>query len=280
MSEEQMTIELTTVGEVPVEGTYYKGLIFGKSGAGKTHLGATSPSPVIGLVESQGFQTIRTSNPDAMVVGSKGAKGNPCIRNMAELRQLIGLAVSGALGAAGRETLVIDSITEVQQMMMDEIMSKKTKNKGEMSMRDWGTLASKMRGLLRMLRDLPMNVIVIALCDWQEDEETGFRSLSPLVKGRSTSKELNGFFNFVGYAYKRRTENGVEHFVMTEGDEKYLVKPFAGLNGVVTPNVGDWFAYLNGDESRNPNLPNAPLPGGSGAKSATTSMSFSDEDDD
>jgi hypothetical protein len=160
----------------------------------------------------------------------------------------------------------------VQRLMMDEILSEKKQNKDVFSKNDYGTLARRMQAFLRMIRDMDYHVIVLGLADWMYDEESERLIMSPLLKG-SVSKEVAGYFNVVGFAYKRQDESpstdendkhdtGVSHYVLVDGDDRYVAKPFGALVGVVRPDWNLWLKTLaqGPDGDRLATIDGAPLP--------------------
>lgn len=279
----EITLVLHKAGDVPRDRIKVKALVYGMSGVGKTHFATGAEDCAVCLVESQGFATIRDNHPNAVVVGSPNSEGVPVIESMEGVREFLLMAKRGILSETGIKTLVFDSITEIQQLMMAEIISKKSKNKDVFSMRDYGILGTKMRALLRMIRDLPYNVIVLGLADWFFDEESGRRIMTPLVKG-SVSKEICGYFNIVGYAYKRQDDNaesGVEHYILTDGDDRYTCKPFGGLKGVLKPDFNLWLKVASDEEGKPlATVDGAPLPSTSTGGERRTRPKFGDDDDD
>lgn len=261
-------MELRRAGYVPRDKIRLKALVYGMSGVGKTHFASRASNVAVALLESQGFATIRDNHEHAIVVGEEGDEGTPAIRTMDQLRSFILMAKRGELAEAGITTIVLDSVTELQKMVMAEILGAKDANEDTLSKRDWGLVGRRMESVLRVIRDLPYNVIVTALCDWTYDEESGRRILAPLVKG-STAKDLAGYFNVVGLAYRRQSENAdadeddsVRRYILVDSDDRYASKPFGPLRGVVEPDFDLWLRVLaDPDGEEQATIPGAPLPG-------------------
>ena len=220
---------------------HFKVLIHGDTGAGKTRIGCTAPKPVILLTESNGLMTVQEANPDAIVVECE---------NLDDARAFIMAAADGTLAEqTGCETIVFDSLTELQRMIHDEIMSRKEGKPGapaRMEIRDWGTLADTMRKMVRQIRNLPFNVVAIALTNHEVDESSGTRYSLPAFQGRKTPNEIAQYFSAVGYAFREQVvENDkqvVRHRVLFRGPNNYMVKPVGGLAAVEEPDVGTWIA--------------------------------------
>jgi hypothetical protein len=231
------SLRFDQAGDSP-ESHVFKGLVYGQSGAGKSWLAATAPSPFIMLTEENGRQSIRQSNPKARVVRAN---------DIGAVREFLRAAAEDRLRALGCQTIVIDSLTEVQRLMKDEILAKKPTGEG-MALQDWGELTERMRRFMRMLRDVPYNVVATAL-EATSEEDGGPRNVFPSFEGKKLHNEVAQYFNFVGYVFKKEKagadgQRAVEHAVMLEGPSRFLVKPCSPLTGVLQGPMGPWFDRL------------------------------------
>lgn len=271
------TLAFTAAEDVELKHLTHKILVYGDSGAGKTHFASGAPNVAVMLVESQGFATIRRANPGAIVPGNADPTGERRLRSMAEVREFMRLAATGALKKAGIKTIVVDSFTEVQQMMIDEIQAdkraaakaaaeqKKQAKPGpaaakapaptggkapEMTKQDWGTLSVKCRNFLRALRDLPYNVVILCLAEPslvdQPDGSTR-RMVLPKVSG-STAAALPSYVNIAGYIYKVGEGDDMRRAILLDGDDRYYTKSLAPLTGVVEADLSLWLRVLAGEE--------------------------------
>lgn len=214
--------------------SHLKLLIYGDSGSGKTWCSSTAPKPLVMLTERNGMQSIKRSNPDAYVAYCTTAD---------QCRDFLVAVMNGDV-PDGVETIVIDGITEVQQIMIDDILSKKGENR-KMSLPDWGELGDRMRRFLRCLRDLPYHVVVTALVTHELNEESGETRVYPLVQSKKLPNQLAGYFNVVGFLFKRAvaTEDGeqtVSRKIMLEGPSRFLCKPCEPLKGIKDVNLTEW----------------------------------------
>jgi hypothetical protein len=243
-------------GDQNAEAMHYKVFLWGPSGSGKSWASASAPGVFVLLTERNGLQSVKNSNPDARVT---------LCTDIAAVRQFMRAAAGDELKAHGCRTIVIDSLTEIQRLMKDEILQqrladerKEAKSKGEkeptettLTLADWGSLTEKMRRFMRLLRDVPYHVVCTALENGETDESSGtaVRYLYPSFEGKKLHNEVAQYFNAVGYCFKKEkaSENGekqVFHRVMFEGPSRYLVKPCFPLTGVQEPNVTEWFRVL------------------------------------
>lgn len=245
---------------------HLKILVLGDSGAGKTHFASKGKGVCVLSLESQGRATIKQANPKAYIWPAK---------TMNDIRKCMEAANNGVLAKHGVTTLVLDSVTELQQVMIEEILGLKREagksqpnqpatGKGpapEMTQQDWGILATKMRAFLRNMRDLPMSVVVTALCEYVNEENSGVRRLYPKLSG-SMQMALPSFFNIVGFLYKS-SEGRV---VMTEGPDQYLTKSYGPLVGLLHADLEVWRDALDGKGSAV--MENARMPGQSTTRRA------------
>ena len=237
-----MALTLTKAGDLGGL-VHVKALLHGNSGAGKTWASVSAPSPIVLLTEANGMASIKNANPDAIVVHAK---------DMGVVREFFQEAMSGTFSDAGCKTIVVDSLTEIQRMMRDEIMVGR-QNYADFSMKDWGELTERMRRFVRILRDVPYHVVATALSQVSEDDG-GVRHIVPQFQGRAIGNEIAGYFSLVGYVHKREveTQEGGKEILrrtMLEGPSRVLCKPCGSLGGIVESNVTDWIRVISGDEA-------------------------------
>lgn len=230
-------LRIELAGDSPETHTF-KMLIYGQSGAGKSWLASTAPAPFVLLTEENGRQSIRQSNPLARVVRAS---------DIGTVREFMRAAAEDKLRALGCQTIVIDSLTEVQRLMKDEILAKKPQGEG-MALQDWGELTERMRRFMRLVRDVPYHVVATAL-EATSDEEGGPRHVFPSFEGKKLHNEVAQYFNAVGYCFKKERASGdgsraVDHACMVEGPSRFLVKPCSPLTGVLQAPMTTWFDRL------------------------------------
>lgn len=230
-------LRIELAGDSPETHTF-KGLIYGQSGAGKSWLASTAPAPFVLLTEENGRQSIRQSNANARIVRAN---------DIGTVREFMRAAAEDRLRSLGCATIVIDSLTEVQRLMKDEILAKKPQGEG-MALQDWGELTERMRRFMRLVRDVPYHVIATAL-EATSDEDGGPRHVFPSFEGKKLHNEVAQYFNFVGYCFKKERagtdgQRAVDHACMVEGPSRFLVKPCSPLTGVLQAPMSMWFDRL------------------------------------
>lgn len=112
-----------------------------------------------------------------------------------------------ALKAGGHpyQTVILDSLTEIQELNMRSIMTamKEDPDNAERDpdvpgMYEWNKSSKQMKRLIRLFRDLPMNVIFTALMKEDKDTKTGITMRLPDLPGK-LSHQVAALFDIVLY---------------------------------------------------------------------------------
>jgi len=191
-----MEIKTTSITD-----TKLKVLVYGASGSGKTTFGSTAPKPIFASAEN-GLLAIADKELPFVQIASKV--------------DLLDLYKYLRDEKHDYETVVIDSITEINEVIKVDI-EKKTGR--AMQLKDWGELAKTIEKILRMFRDLPMNVVIIAQEDYVKDNDSIYKVV-PAMNGKMATK-MAYYMDIV--AYMAVNKEG-EHGVLTLSNSKYLTK--------------------------------------------------------
>lgn len=203
--------------------TKIKALIYGASGVGKTSFAGTAKNVIFASAEG-GLLSIADKLPNYVE-----------IKSLQDLKDLYRYLLTNTHNF---ETLVIDSITEINEVIKLGI-EKKTGR--PMQLQDWGVLAKDIKSILREFRDLaetpkadspnqykPINVLFIAQETVEAQEEGGTISkIVPSLNGKA-STEIAYFMDIVGYL--TIDKNGVRK-VITASNPRLLTKDRTGLIG-------------------------------------------------
>lgn len=199
-----------------------KAVVYGASGSGKTHFAATAPKPIFASAEAGLLSTIGVSDKiDYVEIKT--------MQDLADLRNYL------TTKPHKYETVVIDSITEINDIIKSSIEATKHR---DMQLQDWGTLAKKIKNILREFRDMDMHVIFIAQeAPGEKDAEGNTLKMVPSLNGKSAT-DIAYYMDIVGYAYVDKAGN---HQVMTASNARLLTKDRSGKVGNdAPPNFSEW----------------------------------------
>jgi hypothetical protein len=145
-------------------GRFIKLLVCGDPGAGKTLISSTFPNPLYASAEG-GLMSIADRNIPYVEIRNMNTllKLKNTLDQTPEVRQAqLGFPV---------DTLVIDTIDEVQRIMIRERLEKERKE--SMTLPDWGYIGEQMQALIRGLRNLDLNVVFTCHLGTETDGESG-----------------------------------------------------------------------------------------------------------
>jgi len=222
---EKLKGRIANIEEIPVTA---KVLLYSDPGVGKTTAAALSPKPLIincegGTLCLNKFKEyhpkldIQTFRPD----------------NIKELQEIFWFLKSGE---HDRQTVVLDSLSEIQRMSMDEILADPKRDdrhdRDTPTLQDYGKNTQQLRKLVRAFRDLPMNVVFTCLAGERKDETDGSVKIMPDLTPKLAA-DVMGYVDVVGYLFVSE-ENGVEGVrkLLTQPKGKFLAKDRSGKLGV------------------------------------------------
>lgn len=176
-----------------------KAVVYGASGSGKTYFAATAPHPIFASAEGGLLSTLKHKKKiDPVKYVS--------ITKLEDLRDLLTYLKKGEHPF---ETVVIDSITEINEIIKDGIEKKRG---ATMQLKDWGDLAKAIKAVLRGFRDLDMHVIFIAQEKTEKDDQKT-EKIVPSLNGKAAN-EIAYFMDVVAYS-----------FIDSMGKNKITVQP-------------------------------------------------------
>ncbi len=211
-------LEVTTVSESP---EFINMLVYGNPGVGKTVLAGSADAvpelrPVLILDVEGGTFSIRERYPDVDVVR---------VQTWPDMQK-----VYDALYKMEHDyqTVVLDSLTEIQKFSMYRIMTQVLKEHPDRdpevpSIREWGKNIEQIRRLVRAFRDLPMNVVFTALAATDKDGKTGMITTRPSLSGK-LAMEVGGFVDLLLYMYIKRVDDDNQRLLLSFGTEGQIAK--------------------------------------------------------
>lgn len=240
------------MGEVPA----LKVLVYGQSGSGKTHWAARSPMPFVILTEMNGLASIMDANDEADVV---------MVETYAQFHKLLDVIKQGTecevdsgqhayrFTWEGEErvcqTIVIDSLTDVQELMATYIIKTRPVKEGRAVMdgdrlttevltkADYGRLYKGTSRVIMDLRSLPVSVVAIAFADMLADDKGSVYRIKPAITGKA-GKYLPHWFSVVGYSLKRANGGQTEYGIAWDLPSRWDTKTMPGFPPFVVNDAG------------------------------------------
>lgn len=265
-----------------------KALVYGAGGTGKTWLGATSPDPVILLLEQHGYESIVQS------ARLRGVEPPPVfwIRSVAALAEaikILGTNTSDPIAALVRSsnvvpdltqeernaaiaalpyvvpgTVVLDSLSEASDLIeadLDASLGERLDKDGLpfRPVSAWGVVMDRVLGLVRKMRDLPYHVLMLALVSEREIGEGLDKvvTVGPLVATAKLSHQIVPLVNLAGImrSTMRPAEGGgveIVRAVQFIAPSSVVTKTMHGLAEYEAPSFGAWIARVRGEVDSTP----------------------------
>lgn len=220
--------------------SFFKGLIYGDSGAGKTCLAAQFPGPV----EYWDFDNKISSAVDYFKRIGKQAlleqidvyqfSGLPLVERIPawEKRTRELDAIIKAKGAFPFKTLVLDSITTLSHHLMEDYIFRsqtglKRPLPGINGLQDYALYEKHMTRVLSGLLAQPFNFVVLGHVDIDKDQNTGAIDKKPLCAGQQLAKKLPIWFEEV-YVAKAKPDG--TRVLLTQPADGFIARSQRGLD--------------------------------------------------
>lgn len=234
-------------GSVPVAKKSYHGstAMYGRSGSGKTTLAATWPKPIL-------YLNIRDNGTDSIsdVEGIDVVD----IESGEQLKDLI----LWAHGKANKDklkykTIILDTMSQLQNILTDEMgekkgLAKKGKKAGDfgtLTKQDWGQIAGDLKSVIMDIRNLPVESVFICqerVFNLPEDEDDGLSQLDPEVGPKimpSVKNDLNASVSIIVNTFIRirvtKTKDKKTKMKKTTIEKVYCLR--VGPNEVYTTKI-------------------------------------------
>lgn len=152
-----MSLKLATIDNV---GKYWKVLIYGYMGSGKTHLAATAQ-------DHPELQDTLFWNVEGglKTVIKRGDIYYEDIKSAEKMNRSFYKLINKKDGYENIKTVVVDSVSEFQVCNLEEIVKndkKKRADENQLTLRDYGISTKQLQKIFRQLRDAPFNVIFVS----------------------------------------------------------------------------------------------------------------------
>ena len=227
-------------------------LLYGQPGVGKTVFAGSSDSvpelrPVLLIDIEGGTNSLRNSYPNVATIRVTGWE------------ELVGVMNAIADGDHEFETVIIDSLSEVQKINMYYNMRKAGKNPMEekADWDDWGRSLEAMRQFTRSVRDLPYNTIMTCLVEDKKDQKTGKSSKWPYFTGKFQT-EVAALPDEVFYMYmteqwdEEQEDNVPVRALLTSATESVIAKDRSGTldQVIVNPTMSLLYNTMYNNEKK------------------------------
>jgi len=230
-------------------------LIYGEPGSGKTYQIGTAAdhpntSPVLLLDIEGGTRTIR-SRTDVDIIRIRS------IKQLQDVQNKLFRSISADTGKMYYKTLGLDSLGELAQLDMKDIMAAAfnknpdTTDLDVPSPREWGKTRSHMRDIVRAFRDLPCNTIFTAHSRTREEEGQP-SSYFPNFSGQLRS-DIPGLVDMVGYLHVDLKGGMPIRKIQFAQTRRVLAKDRTGVFGleVIDPSIPKLWNMINNTEEPN-----------------------------
>lgn len=207
-------------------------LVYGESGVGKTSLAATT-----GALD----KTLVLSCDGGLLALRKHKIKKIEITGAAKLYEvLVWLETLGAQGKLAGRWIVLDSITEIGERMLHDLLTTPSKSGGAPDGRAaYGDVQQTAADITRRFRDLPCNTVFLAEQDRIEDGERRL-IYGPAMPGKKLAAKMPYRFDLVCALRVEKQGDSVVHWLQTEADGKYTAKDRSGaLPPAISYKLGD-----------------------------------------
>ena len=196
-----------------------KALVYGKSGAGKTYLASTAPSPIVLSAES-GVLSLRGFTIPMIHITR--------VEDLTEAYEWL----TRSKDAQQFQTIYIDSISEI-----GEVVLANARRQVKDPRQAYGELIDKMLTTLKAYRDLPnKHVVMSAKQEPTKDELTGIVTYGPSMPGNKLGPQLPYLFDEVFRLGINKTPQGEQfRFIQTAPDLQYDAKDRSGALDPIEP---------------------------------------------
>lgn len=166
-------------------------LLYGRPKSGKSTAAATAPGPIL-WVNAEGPGALGYARK---IAGSRGTR-------IDEIEFSVERDPVGTLeevykylrsDQSDHRTVVVDTLAKVRDVLVAKLVVKGSKQ----SLPQYGQVADKLGGFILALRDLPVNLVLLAHVDVKDDPTEG-RIVDPLIGGALTEK-IPGEVDVVAY---------------------------------------------------------------------------------
>lgn len=201
--------------------------LYGPGGTGKSVAAASAPGPIL----------YGNAEGETALLFARGLFGDDKIHEfpVSKAADLDALFLHMKDGCE-EKTFVLDTIGETYQRLVEELAGT-----GRASLQNYGDVNTKIERFVRAIRDLPINVVILA--HEQVDDEEGEVTRRPLTGGKKLPEKIVAMMDVIGYtAVVPATEDEPAKYVAQLVEAKgRRAKDRSGALGVTRQlNLSEW----------------------------------------
>lgn len=223
----------TSFGTYDAQVRFYKVLLYGTSGSGKTVLASTFPKPLFIDMEG-GMASIADKKPLRYPKDPKQV-----VSTLKELRKAYEVCKAALdAGDAPFETIVLDSVSEMQELVMLDVLGTFQANRiydDQPTQTDYGKANRDTIKIIRSFLRLPAHIVftnVIAPKEYEED------TAAPSFVGKQVGPVVSRLVDAIGYTFTLLGDNkeDVKFMVSFANTPEHVGKDRLGIGTKNKPN--------------------------------------------
>lgn len=233
-ADEVLDALLARIAPVEEATSYAKLMVYGPPGSGKTVFACGSPNTLLIDIERGSRSLLNHEHTKATDVLE--------FRSIQQFKLLIDRLKDGGSLHGKWDTLVVDSATELQKRDLDDVLKREAKadpsrNPFIPTGPDYNANTEHMRQIFSDLRNLPMNIVILAHVKEEKDDSTGRVLLRPNLTAKLAGT-VNHLVDTVGYL--TRDEDGTRNLQVHQTPKVTAKTRIGGLDTVIkNPSITD-----------------------------------------